>query len=95
MIMRDVEKFDFFLIITILVIVFIMNDNNDSGYSSVETDDEVTQLAQKCMRCRKYMLGDEEVIADPKFKNCQSHAICIEESKKRKLVRKELKKKNS
>lgn len=35
------------------------------------------QLAQKCMQCRKYLLSDEEVVNDPIYENCLSHASCV------------------
>jgi len=35
------------------------------------------QLSQKCMQCRKYLFGDEEVVDDPAYEGCLSHAHCV------------------
>lgn len=36
------------------------------------------QLSQKCMRCDGFLLAYQEVISDPKFSGCVSHAECIQ-----------------
>ena len=41
------------------------------------------QLAQKCMRCRKYLCVGQKIIADPKWKDCLSHAKCVPEDEQK------------
>lgn len=45
--------------------------------SDSESDNDMIQLAQKCMICRKYLLQSQIVIQDPKYKNCYSHENCV------------------
>lgn len=45
---------------------------------STDTEDESIPYAQKCGRCNKYLLQDQETIQDPKHKNWYSHKSCVE-----------------
>jgi hypothetical protein len=29
------------------------------------------------MRCSGYLLGDQEIVSDPRYRNCESHAECV------------------
>lgn len=46
-------------------------------YQQYQTDYNYVQLSQKCMRCSGYLLGDQEIVSDPRYRNCESHAECV------------------
>lgn len=48
---------------------------------------ETIPYAQKCARCRKYLLQDQVIIPDPKYKNWYSHHNCVYLYTQRKTIR--------
>jgi hypothetical protein len=51
---------------------------SDFEYSNNQFDYNYLQASQKCMRCRGYLLGWDEIVSDPLYRNCVSHAKCVE-----------------
>jgi hypothetical protein len=55
---------------------------SDFEYSNNQSDYNYLQASQKCMRCRGYLLGWDEIVSDPLYRDCVSHANCVEWEKK-------------
>lgn len=51
---------------------------SDFEYSNDQSDYNYLQASQKCMRCRGYLLGWDEIVSDPRYRDCVSHANCVE-----------------
>lgn len=51
---------------------------SDFEYSNDQSDYNYLQASQKCMRCRGYLFGWDEIVADPQYRHCDSHARCVE-----------------